>query len=325
MSKVKYYYDSEKLAYQKVQPKKRKQIGFILLFIFSSAMFGLLGLIILLNTSIFETPRDKMQAREIENFKTNYAILNRKIDLIEQVLNELEVRDNYIYRSYFNTTPIPSEQRRSGFGGYNRYKDLEGFNNSELVKSTTKKVDRILKQTAIQSRSLDDIINLAKGKEKLLAAIPAIQPIKTEDMTRVASGFGYRTDPFTKIRKFHEGMDFSSKPGTPVYATGDGEVIRANNQLSGYGNLIEIKHGFGYLTRYAHLSKYNVKAGQKIKRGDLIGYVGNTGRSEAPHLHYEVHYNNEVMNPLNFYYGSISAKEFELLSQAANHENQSLD
>lgn len=325
MAKVKYYYDPEKLAFHKIRPKKRTAIGYVLLFILSSALFGLLGFFILLNTSVLETPKDKIQKREIEEFKTNYKLLNRKLDLLTEVLNELEVRDNYIYRAYFNTAPIPSDQRRSGLGGINRYQRFEGLNNEILLKSTNEKIDRIAKQTAIQSQSLDDIIELAKGKEKLLAAIPAIQPVKNEDLKSLASGFGYRTDPFTKITKFHEGMDFSAKIGTPVYATGDGTVTRANNRLSGYGNLIEIDHGFGYKTRYAHLSKYNVKQGQKVKRGDIIGFVGSTGRSTGAHLHYEVYYQGKVANPLNFYYGSISAKEYELLAEQASHENESLD
>lgn len=325
MAKVKYYYDSEKLAFHRIRPKSSKRVVNILLFILSAAAFGLLGLFILINASILATPKEKMLEREVAEFKTNYTLLNKKIDLIAEVLDELEVRDNEIYRAYFNTAPIPEEQRRAGLGGLNRYKEFKNLQNEKLLRLTTEKVDIIAKQTAIQSRSLDDIIGLAKGKEKLLAAIPAIQPVKNESLKHMASGYGYRSDPFTKIKKFHAGMDFSVNIGTPIYATGDGRVTRANNQLSGYGNLIEIEHGYGYQTRYAHLSKYNVTQGQTVKRGDVIGYAGSTGRSSGPHLHYEVHYKGNPVNPLNYYYGDISAKEFELLLQEANHENQSLD
>lgn len=325
MAKVKYYYDPEKLAFHKILPKKRKQFGYFFLFIFTAALFGFLAFFILLNTSLLETPKQKRQAREIAAFKTNYKLLSKKMDLLTEVLDELEVRDNYIYRSYFNAAPIPSEQRRSGLGGINRYKEFEAFNNEELLVSTNERMDRLSKQIAIQSLSLDELVDLAKEKEKLLASIPAIQPVKNEDLKSMASGYGYRTDPFTKIRKFHEGMDFSANVGAPIYATGDGTITRANNQLSGYGNLIEITHGFGYKTRYGHLSKYNAKQGQKVKRGDIIGYVGNTGRSTGAHLHYEVYYQGKVVNPLNYYYGSISAKEYELLAEQASHENQSLD
>lgn len=325
MKKVKYYYDSENLAYRKIVTKKRKRFGYIALFLLSSGLFGLLGFVVLLNTPFFETPKDRLQAREIENLKLRYAILNKKMDQVDEVLKNVEERDNNLYRVYFNTSAIPDEQRKAGFGGVNRYKDLEGYNNSELVTTTTKRVDVISKQLAVQSKSLDEILKLAKEKEKLLSAIPAIQPVKNEQLKQMASGFGYRSDPFTKVRKFHAGMDFSAKTGTPVYATGDGVVDRADNTASGYGNHIVIRHGFGYETLYGHLSKYKVRAGQRVKRGDVIGYVGSTGRSEAPHLHYEVHKNGEVVNPLNFYYGNISAAEFVAISKLANQENQSLD
>lgn len=325
MKKVKYYYDTENLAYRKIKPKKGQKLGVIALFLLASGLFGFLCFVILINTPFFETPKDRLQAREIENMKINYAILNKKMDQVDEVLESVAERDNNLYRVYFNSSPIPDEQRKAGFGGVNRYKALEGYDNSQLVVSTTKRVDLISKELVIQSKSLDEILKLAKEKEKLLVAIPAIQPIKNEQLNQMASGFGYRSDPFTKIRKFHAGMDFSAKTGTPIYATGDGIVERADNTASGYGNHIVIRHGFGYETLYGHLSKYKVRAGQKVKRGDVIGYVGSTGRSEAPHLHYEVHKNGEVVNPLNFYYGNMSAAEFAAISKLANQENQSLD
>lgn len=325
MKKVKYYYDSENLAFRKIKVKKRTKFAYAALFLLASALFGTLAFIVLLNTPYFETPKDRLMAREIDNFKIRYSILNKKMDQIDEVLQNIEERDNNIYRTYFNTSQIPDEQRKAGFGGVNRYKDLEGFDNSELVVSTSKRVDVISKQLAIQSKSLDEILKLAKEKNKLLSAIPAIQPVKNENLRAVASGFGYRTDPFTKVRKFHAGMDFSAKTGTPIFATGDGVVQRADNTASGYGNHIVIRHGYGYETLYGHLSKYKVRAGQRVKRGDIIGYVGSTGRSEAPHLHYEVHKNGEVVNPLNFYYGNISAAEYVEIAKAANQENQSLD
>jgi murein DD-endopeptidase MepM/ murein hydrolase activator NlpD len=325
MAKVKYYYDPEKLAFHKIKPKKAKKIGVVVLFLVAAALFGFLCFVVLLNTPFFETPKDRLQAREIEYMRIQYELLNRKTSLIEEALSSVEERDNNLYRTYFNSTPIPEEQRKAGFGGINRYKSLEGYDNSQLVTGTTKRLDVLAKEVVIQSKSLEEIAKLAKDKEKLLAAIPAIQPVKNEDLKMMASGFGYRTDPFTKVRKFHAGMDFSSRTGTIVYATGDGVVEKADNSASGYGNHIVIRHGYGYQTLYGHLSKYKVRAGQKIKRGDVIGYVGSTGRSEAPHLHYEVHRNGEVVNPLNFYYGNISAKEYILISKLANQENQSLD
>ncbi|TWI03386.1 peptidase M23-like protein [Flavobacterium tiangeerense] len=325
MSKVKYYYDSENLAYRKIKTQKRRKFGVVILFILAAALFGFLSFIVLLNTPFFETPKDRLQAREIENLKLNYAILNKKMDQVNGALDAIEERDNNVYRVYFNKTAIPDSIRKAGFQGKNRYELLEGYNNSQLVINTTKRIDVMSKQLAIQSKSLDEILKLAAAKSEFLSAIPAIQPVRNENLKHMASGFGYRTDPFTKARKMHEGMDFTAKSGTPIYATGDGVVAKADNTASGYGNHIVIRHGFGYETLYAHLSKYNTRAGQRVKRGDIIGYVGSTGRSEAPHLHYEVLKDKKVVNPLNFYYGNISAVEYVAISQLANQENQSLD
>ena len=325
MAKAKYYYDPERLAFTKIKTKKGKKIGVVLLFLTASALFGFLCFVALLNTPFFETPKDRLLTREIENMKLQYQILNRKAALMEEVISNVEERDNNVYRIYFNATPISEEQRKAGFGGVNRYKELEGYNNSDLVINTTKRLDVLSKEIVIESQSLDEIAKLAKDKAKLLTAIPAIQPVKNEDLRHVASGFGYRSDPFTKIRKFHAGMDFSARTGTPIYATGDGVVSAADNKMSGYGNRVLINHGFGYQTLYGHMSKFAVKAGKHVKRGDIIGYVGSTGRSEAPHLHYEVNKNGTVVNPLNFYYGNISAKEYVLIAKLANQENQSLD
>jgi murein DD-endopeptidase MepM/ murein hydrolase activator NlpD len=325
MKRVKFYYDAEKLAFKQIVTKNSTKIAYALLFIVASTLFGFLSFFILNMTSFFETPKSKLQARELEIMKLNYNLLNRKIALMEEGLSAIEERDNTIYRVYFNSAPISNEVRRAGLVGKNSYKDLEDFNSSDLMLSSSKKVDEIMKALAIQSVSLDEITKLAKQKALLLKSIPAIQPIKNEELKHMASGFGYRSDPFTKIRKFHNGMDFSAKSGTPIYATGDGIVEKADGTVSGFGNHIEINHGYGYMTLYAHLSKYKVRAGQKVKRGDIIGYVGSTGRSEAPHLHYEVHKNGKVVNPLNFYYGSISAKEYVLITKLANQENQSLD
>ncbi|MTH16420.1 peptidoglycan DD-metalloendopeptidase family protein [Flavobacterium sp. LC2016-01] len=325
MAKVKYYYDSENLAYTKIKTRKRIKIGYALLFLLASALFGFLVFVLLINTPYFETPKDRLQTREIENLKLQYAILNKKMDEIDDVADALEERDNNIYRVYFNKAEIPDSIRKEGFRDPKRYKNLEGYNNSQLVLNTTKRIDKLSKALAIQSKSLDEILKLASVKGNLLLAIPAIQPVQNENLKRVASGFGYRIDPFTKVRKMHNGMDFTANTGSPVYATGDGVVARADNSASGFGNHVVIRHGFGYESLYAHLSKYNCRPGQHVKRGDVIGYVGSTGRSEGPHCHYEVHKDGKVVNPLNFYYGNISAVEYVAISHMANQENQSLD
>lgn len=323
MSKVKYYYDSDSLSYRKIEKKTGRTLKYVLTFLLAAALFGFL--FVFIASQYVTSPKERALARELQHMELQYQLLNKKMDEAQAVLANVEERDNTIYRLYFEANPIPEEQRKAGFGGINRYKHLEGFNNSKLIIATNKRMDILQKQIVVQSRSLDEIAVLAENKEKFLACIPAIQPVSTKDLTRMASGYGYRTDPFTKVRKFHYGMDFTAPKGTPVYATGDGVVVRADNTSTGYGNHIRIDHGYGYISLYAHLYKYNVRDNQKIKRGDLIGFVGSTGRSEAPHLHYEVFKDDDRINPINFYYGNLSAEEYGRLLERASLENQSLD
>lgn len=325
MAKVKYYYDSDTLSYRKIEYKKGRKTKIFFLSLLGILLSGFLLLIIYLNIPYIETPKEKALKRELSNMELQFELLNKKIVQAQTVLSEIETRDNTIYRVYFEANPISEEQRKAGFGGVNRYKNLEGFDNSNLIISTSKKIDVLTKQIVVQSKSLDEIASLAEEKEKLLKAIPTIKPVKNEDLTRMASGYGYRSDPFTKARKFHRGMDFTAPRGTPVYATGNGVVKRADRRSSGYGRHIRIDHGFGYTSLYAHLYKYVVKRGQKVKRGDLIGFVGSTGRSQAPHLHYEIIKDGKRVNPLNFYYGNLSPEEFAELLKVASQENQSLD
>jgi murein DD-endopeptidase MepM/ murein hydrolase activator NlpD len=325
MSKVKYYYDSETLAYKKIKRKKGRRLGIAFLGILAAFLAGFLLLVIYLNIPMIETPKEKALKRELQNMQLQYGILNKKMDQIQNVLANVEDRDNNIYRLYFEANPIPEEQRKAGFGGINRYKNLEGYNNSKLIVETNKRIDILTKQIVVQSKSLDEITILAKEKEKLLTAIPAIQPVKNENLKRIASGYGWRSDPFTKVKKFHNGMDFSAPRGTPVYATGDGRVERADNRATGYGNHIRINHGYGYTSLYAHLYKFNIRVGHRVKRGDLIGFVGSTGRSQGPHLHYEIFKDGENINPINFYYGHLSPEEFDQVLIKAQEENQSLD
>lgn len=326
MSKVKYYYDSETLSYRKVEKRKRntaKKLGFFLL---ASALFGFLFFNVA--SQFYESPKERKLKRDKEFLALQLEDMSRDVEQLQTVIANVEERDNSIYRIYFDATPIPQEQRESGFGGVNRYKFLEGYNDSEKVIALQESLDKLKKRVAIQSKSLDEIEELAKDKEKLLASIPAIQPVRNKDLTRMASGYGYRSDPFNKTRKFHYGMDFTAPRGTPVFATGDGLVTRADATSAGYGNHIRIDHGFGYVSLYAHLwakKPYNVRVGQRVKRGDIIGYVGSTGRSQAPHLHYEVFKDGEKINPINFYYGNLTPEEFNLLLKASQEENISLD
>ena len=325
MSKVKYYFDPETLSYRPIEITNKKRLSNFILFLLASFAFGMSSLLIFLNINWINTPSEISQKRTLENYELQFNILNKKLKQIETVIANIEERDNNIYRVYFEASPIPEEQRKAGFGGVNRYKDLEGFDNSELIINTAKRLDILSKQTVVQSRSLDEIERLAANKAELIEAIPSIQPVKNQDLTRIASGYGYRIDPFTKKRRFHYGMDFSARKGTPIYATGNGTVRRADNRSSGFGKHIRIDHGFGYVSLYAHLSKYNVRRGQKVKRGDIIGFVGNTGRSRGPHLHYEILKDNKKINPLNFYYGNLSQKEFDAILIQSRQENQSMD
>ncbi|MGB5943723.1 MAG: M23 family metallopeptidase [Leeuwenhoekiella sp.] len=325
MAKVKYYYDSETLSYRKIERRRGKRFWIFLASVLGSFLAGFILLLIYLNIPNLETPREKALQRELENMKLQYSVLNKKMDQVATVLEEVEQRDNGIYRLYFEANPIPEEQRRAGFGGVNRYESLEGYRNSDMIVATARRMDTLTKQLVVQSRSLDEIARLAEEKEQLLAAVPAIQPVKNEDLTRIASGYGMRSDPFTKQRKMHWGMDFTARRGTPVYATGDGIVTRADDNSTGYGNHIRIDHGYGYTSLYAHLYKYNVRRGQKVTRGDLIGFVGSTGRSQGPHLHYEIFKDDQRINPINFYYGNLSPEEFAVILQQAQLQNQSLD
>ena len=325
MAKVKYIYDSDTLSYRKIERKKGKRLGMFMLALPGIFLAGFLIHILYLNLPQIETPKEKSLKRELSNMQLQYDILNKQMTQIEGVLADIEDRDNNIYRLYFEANPIPEEERRAGFGGINRYKKFEGYDNSQLIINSNKRMDIIKKQLVVQSTSLDEIAVLAEEKEKLLAAIPAIQPVKNEDLSRIASGYGWRSDPFTKARKFHYGMDFTSPRGTPIYATGDGVIVRADSGSSGYGNHIRIDHGYGYTSLYAHLYKYNVKKGQRVKRGDVIGFVGSTGRSQAPHLHYEIFKDGDRINPINFYYGNLSAEEFNEILIKSQQENQSLD
>ena len=325
MPKYKYYYDQETLSYRRIEVNTSVRFRNAFVFLTVSALFGLIMLLVLLYSPLIETPKEIAQAREIDNYQLQYEQLNRKMQQIESVLDNLQDRDNQIYRVIFEANPISEDVRKAGFGGVNRYADLEGFENSELVVSTTKRMEILSKQVVVQSKSLDEIQRMALDKEVLISAIPSIQPINNEDLRRMASGYGWRTDPFTKTRRKHKGMDFSAPTGTPIYATSDGKVIRVDGRAPGYGKHIRIDHGFGYVTLYAHLSKYNVRRGQEVKRGDVIGFVGNTGRSVAPHLHYEIRKDGVAVNPINFYYEDLNTEEFNALLEAANRENQSLD
>ena len=323
MAKVKYYYDTKTLSYKRIELSGLNKLKRFFYFLIGSAFIGLIMVVIFFH--FFDSPKEKMLNREIDNLTTQFGVIDEKLKQVELVLDNIQNRDDNIYRVIFEADPIPSSIRKAGYGGVNRYSELNGYKNSNLIIETTKKVDQITKQLYIQSKSFDDIIELARNKVDMLAAIPAIQPVSNKNLSRMASGYGYRIHPIYKTRKLHTGMDFSAKSGTPIYATGDGKISKVRRSRRGYGNHVVIDHGYGYKTLYAHMSKYIVKRGQKVKRGDIIGYVGSTGTSVAPHLHYEVHKDGRKINPVNFYYNDLNAEEYEKMLEICSQNNQSFD
>lgn len=321
--KTKYKYNPDTLTYEKVKLSKTQVFVKVLIFIFAGLLFGLITMIIAYN--VFNSPKELMLERELSYMKDNYKRMNKDLANYEKVLANIEDRDDNIYRVIFEAEPIPSGVRNAGVGGVNRYTDLEGYETEEMVINTNKRLDHIAKKLFIQSKSYDEVIDLAINKEKMLASIPAIQPIPNKNLKRMASGFGMRIHPIYKTRKFHTGMDFTAPTGTEIYATGDGVVEKITKSRRGYGNHVLINHGYGYKTLYGHMSKFNVKRGQKVKRGDVIGYVGSTGTSTAPHLHYEVWKNNKKINPINFYFNDLTPEEYDRMIELSSSANQSFD
>ena len=323
MAKVKYYYDTKTLSYKKIERTKLNMLMRILLFISSSSAIALC--LVLLFFTLFDSPKEKELKREINNLLVQYELLEEKISNSSIILDELQERDDNIYRVIFEADPIDASIRKAGFGGINRYKKYEGFQHSELISDLNRKVDQLSKAIYVQSKSFDDVLEMVQNKEEMLVHIPAIQPVANKNLKRMASGYGYRIHPIYKTRKFHWGMDFSAPRGTPVYATGNGKVEKVKRSKRGYGNQVRIDHGYGYETFYAHLNKYTVKRNQKVKRGDIIGYVGNSGTSTAPHLHYEVVKDNKRVNPVNYYFNDLTLEEYDKMLELASQENQSFD
>ena len=323
MAKIKYYYDTKTLSYKPIKLNSGEKIKGYFIFFLSSVLLSFF--ILLIFYQFFDSPKEKKLKLEIQNLTSQYEVIDKNMKQVEIVLDEIQDRDDNIYRVIFEADPIPTSIRKQGFGGVNRYEKLLGLSNSELMINTSKKIDQLTKQLYLQSKSFDEVIDLAKNKSNMLASIPAIQPVANKDLKRMASGYGYRIHPIYKTRKMHYGMDFSAKTGTEIYSTGDGVGSKVKRSKRGYGNYVKINHGFGYETLYAHMSKYIVKKGQKVKRGEVIGFVGNSGISTAPHLHYEVRKDNKKINPVNFYYNDLSPEEYEKMLEISLQSNQSLD
>jgi murein DD-endopeptidase MepM/ murein hydrolase activator NlpD len=323
MAKVKYQFNTKSLKIERVQVTMKdrlKRLAFSMAF---GLVFG--AVVIVLAYNFLSSPREKVLLNQLEQYKLQYKIMNDHLDKVEKVIADIQDRDDNIYRVIFEAEPVPSEVRKAGFGGVDRYSQLEGLSNSKIIVNTAKRLDEITSQLVVQSKSYDEVFKMAKAKEKLIASIPAIQPVNFHDLRRIGSLFGYRTDPFYKVIKFHEGIDFTAAVGTPIYATGDGVVSEAEYNSGGFGNKIMINHGYSYETVYAHLSRIKVKEGQHVKRGEIIGLMGNTGKSTAPHLHYEVHKSGVPMNPIYFFFNDLTPREYQAMIEMSSQPSQTLD
>lgn len=324
MARIKYYYDTETCKYERVRTKKSdvvlNALGILTLTLIMAA-----GLMILYS-NYFESPKELILRNEVKELEFYYSKLNSDVEKLNQILNNIENRDDNIYRVVLGAEPIEKSVRDAGVGGADRYADIreKDIQHDDLVIGLHEKVDKLRRKLYIESRSQDEVVTMADNKVKMLAAIPAIQPIANKQLIALASGFGHRIHPVYKVKKMHSGIDFAAEIGTPIYATADGKVAVVDVKFSGYGKMVEVDHGFGYRTRYAHMHEFAVRTGQNLKRGDLIGYVGNTGMSTAPHLHYEVLINGAQVNPVHYFFNDLSPAEYEKILELASTENQSL-
>jgi len=323
VSKQKYKYNPDTLSYEKVEIGPWKKVLRILLWIAPSVVFGLI--LAFFVTRRIDSPQEKELKFELQQSNKELQRLQNDMKLVNEVLDVIQSRDEDLYRAALYADKFPEELRMMGVGGSDRYAYLSKLSNSELLISASEQMDKIERRLNAQSISFRELLKLAKDKEKLLACIPAIQPVRNRELKSSISGFGFRIDPIYKTKQMHTGMDFTAAQGTEVYVTGDGVVEEIEQKKWGYGNCIVVNHGYGYKTRYAHLSKFKVKVGQKLKRGELIGLIGSTGKSTGPHLHYEVEVNGEKVNPIGYYHSDLSPEQFEQLIEMSDNSHQSMD
>ena len=318
MKKEYYIFNPETGTYDRVYPNFAQKLLTNLRRLVLFIIFG--GVSFLLIHFFADKPSGEKSGQDSQTL-AQYKILSKRIDDAMLVLQDIQQRDDNLYRVMLEAEPISSDVRNAGYGGTNRYDELLKMDNSELLVETTQKIDLLEKQLYLQIKSFDEIVALDKDSKTRLSHIPQIQPIKNEDLKRTASGYGYRIDPVYNVKTFHKGMDFSCDKKTPIYATADGVVENAK-WMSGYGYTVVIDHGYGYKTLYAHLLDKNflVKKGQKVVRGEQIALSGNSGKSTGPHLHYEVIYKGSHVNPINYYFDDLDADGYDqMLQMAENH------
>jgi len=326
MAKVKYKFNPETLSYDKVVISFKNKLQRFLAYLSSHIALATVMSIIFLQ--YYEPPRMRTISKENERLMTQYELMYKDLTNLEKVLDEIQQRDDNLYRVIFEADPIPSTIRKAGFGGVNKYSKLESFSNSELIIRTSRKLDVLSKQAYIQSKSYNEVLDMAMNKEKMLASIPAIMPIQNKNLKRTASGFGFRIHPIFKIKKFHEGQDFTAPVGTDVYATGDGVVVGVygtRRSRVSYGQWLIIDHGYGFRTLYGHINDAKVKEGQIVKRGDVIATVGNNGASVGPHLHYEVQRDGKQVDPTLYFFKDLTPAEFERMVEISSNAGQALD
>ncbi|MFO7998783.1 MAG: M23 family metallopeptidase [Bacteroidales bacterium] len=321
MGKEKYLFNTKSLTVERVTVTIWDKAKVLLRIILAGMVFSVIVLSI--GYTFFDSPKEKVLRREIEQYKLQYQFLNERMDILASVLTDIQERDDHIYRVIFEAEPIPHSIREGAFGGIDRYAQFEGYQSAQLISSTMQRFDQLSRQLYVQSKSYDEVFEMAKNKADMLASIPAIVPLE-KGSERLVSGFGYRIHPIYKTMRMHTGVDFLAPTGTPIYSSGNGVVVTAERNTHGYGRMVVIDHGYGYQTLYAHMSQIKVRPGQQITRGEVIGLVGNTGTSTAPHLHYEVIRNNSKVNPVQYFYNDLTPEEFEYIIEVASRVNQSL-
>jgi murein DD-endopeptidase MepM/ murein hydrolase activator NlpD len=323
MARFKYKFNPLTLNFEKISYGIRDYLITGLRYLFAGLVLGGIGVV--LYASFFKDPQTAQLEKEIEFLENQLQLFNQELDTLATFAVDLQDRDDNVYRSIFGSEPYPEHLRRGGVGGSDRFKGLKGYESSEEIIETRKRLSRLQRMLVAQSKSYQEVYSLAQSQGVMLQSIPAIQPVANKELKRIASGFGMRIHPIYGIAKMHTGLDFTADVGTEIYATGDGVVAAIDSKLSGYGHHIVLSHGFGYETLYAHLSKVAVRPGEKVKRGQIIGYVGNTGTSTGPHLHYEVIKNSEKVDPAFYFYSDITPEQYEDLLRRAANANQSLD
>ncbi len=323
MKKIKYYYNTHTLRYEKLEVPLRVKLLRVFAFIATALVTS--AIISYFAFQFVGSPGEKLLRAENERLRDRYQQLNGRVRNLQQQMAELEARDNEVYRSIFEAEPIPDSARAQAIERQKEIARVESIEDDELVFAVYKSLDELGNRIETQKKSYSELNNLINNKEKLLAATPAIQPVSNEGLKRIASGFGIRIDPIYKTVKMHAGLDFSAPQGTPIYATADGTVRTASYSDVGYGNHVIINHGYGYQTLYGHMVRIKSRSGQRVKRGEVIGYVGSTGKSTGPHLHYEVHKNGQKLDPVYFFYNDLSPQQFNEILQRAKASNQSFD